>query len=37
MKEKAADELEAYLKLAPDAPDAAKLKDMIRQLKESND
>lgn len=35
-KKQAADELEAYLKLAPDAPDAEKLKEMIRQLKESN-
>jgi len=34
-KKQAADELEAYLKLAPDAPDAEKLKDMIRQLRES--
>ncbi|MFZ2172313.1 MAG: tetratricopeptide repeat protein [Methylococcaceae bacterium] len=36
-KKQAADELEAYLKLAPDAPDAEKLKDKIRQLKESNE
>jgi tetratricopeptide (TPR) repeat protein len=36
-KKQAADELEAYLKLAPDAPDAAQLKDKIRQLRESND
>ncbi len=36
-KKQAADELEAYLKLAPDAPDAEKLKDMIRQLKASNE
>jgi tetratricopeptide (TPR) repeat protein len=36
-KKQAADELEAYLKLAPDAPDAEKLKDMIRKLKESNE
>ncbi|MCM3869321.1 MAG: tetratricopeptide repeat protein [Pyrinomonadaceae bacterium] len=36
-KKQAADELEAYLKLAPDAPDAKKLKDMILQLKESNE
>lgn len=35
-KKQAAAELEAYLKLAPDAPDAQKLKDTIRQLKESN-
>jgi len=33
-KRQAADQLEAYLKLAPDAPDAEKLKDTIRQLKE---
>jgi Flp pilus assembly protein TadD len=33
----AAEELEAYLKLAPDAPDAKKLKEKIRQLKESNE
>ena len=36
-KKQAAGELEAYLKLAPDAPDAEKLKDVIRQLKESNE
>ena len=36
-KKEAADELEAYLKLAPNAPDAEKLKDMIRKLKETND
>ena len=36
-KKQAADELEAYLKLTPNAPDAEKLKDMIRQLKESNE
>jgi len=36
-KKQAADELEAYLKLAPDAPDADKLKDKIRQLRESNE
>jgi tetratricopeptide (TPR) repeat protein len=36
-KKQAADELEAYLKLAPNAPDAEKLKDRIRQLKESNE
>jgi tetratricopeptide (TPR) repeat protein len=36
-RKQAADELEAYLKLAPDAPDAEKLKDMIRQLRESNE
>ena len=33
----AADQLEAYLKLAPDARDAEKLKDKIRQLRESNE
>lgn len=36
-KKQAAGELEAYLKLAPNAPDAEKLKDVIRQLKESNE
>ncbi len=36
-KKQAAEELEAYLKLAPNAPDAEKLKDKIRQLKESNE
>jgi Putative Zn-dependent protease, contains TPR repeats len=36
-RKQAADELEAYLKLAPDAPDAQKLKDKIRQLRESNE
>ncbi len=36
-KKQAAEELEAYLKLAPDTPDAEKLKDMIRQLKKSNE
>ncbi len=36
-KKQAADELEAYLKLAPNAPDAEKLKDTIRKLKESNE
>jgi tetratricopeptide (TPR) repeat protein len=35
-RKQAADELEAYLKLAPNAPDAEKLKDKIRQLKEPN-
>lgn len=35
-KKQAADELEAYLKLAPNAPDAEKLKEKIRQLRESN-
>ena len=32
----AADQLDAYLKLAPNAPDAQKLKDKLRQLRESN-
>jgi len=36
-RKEAADELEAYLKVAPDVPDAAKLKDKIRQLRESNE
>ena len=36
-KKQAAEELEAYLKSAPDAPDAEKLKNVIRQLKESNE
>ena len=36
-KKQAADELETYLKLAPDAPDAENLKAMIRQLKQSNE
>jgi tetratricopeptide (TPR) repeat protein len=36
-KKQAADELEAYLKLAPDAPDAEKLKDTILQLRASNE
>lgn len=36
-KKQAADELEAYLKLTPTAPDAEKLKDMIRQLRVSNE
>ena len=35
-KKRAADELETYLKLAPTAPDAEKLKDQIRKLRESN-
>ena len=35
-KKKAADELETYLKLAPDTADAETLKEMIRKLKESN-
>jgi tetratricopeptide (TPR) repeat protein len=36
-KKQAVAELEAYLKMAPNAPDAEKLKDKIRQLKESNE
>ncbi|HZI59256.1 MAG TPA: tetratricopeptide repeat protein [Pyrinomonadaceae bacterium] len=36
-KKEAADELEAYLKVAPDTPDAEKLQAMIRQLREPND
>lgn len=36
-KKQAAGELEAYLKLAPDAPDAENLKATIRRLKESNE
>lgn len=36
-KKQAAAELEAYLKLAPNAPDAQKLKEKIRELKESNE
>jgi regulator of sirC expression with transglutaminase-like and TPR domain len=35
-KKQAAAELEAYLKMAPTAPDADKLKEKIRELKESN-
>jgi tetratricopeptide (TPR) repeat protein len=35
-KKQAAAELEAYLKLAPDTPDAEKLKEKIRELKEPN-
>lgn len=35
-KKRAASELEAYLKIAPDTPDAEKLKDQIRRLKESD-
>jgi regulator of sirC expression with transglutaminase-like and TPR domain len=30
------EQLETYLKLTPDAPDADKLKESIRKLKESN-
>lgn len=36
-KQKAADELETYLKLAADTPDAEKLREMIRRLKEPNE
>ena len=36
-KKRAAEELEAYLKLAPNTPDAEKLKDQIRRLRETND
>ena len=35
-KKQAADELETYLKLAPNTPDAEKLREKIRQLRESN-
>lgn len=35
-KPQAANELETYLKLAPDTPDAEKLREMIRKLKETN-
>lgn len=35
-KKQAAEELEAYLKLAPDTPDAEKLKEMIRRFREPN-
>jgi tetratricopeptide (TPR) repeat protein len=35
-KKKAADELETYLKLAPTTPDAEKLKDQIRKLREES-
>ena len=35
-KKEAADQLDAYLKLAPNTPDAQQLKDKIRQLRESN-
>jgi tetratricopeptide (TPR) repeat protein len=35
-KKRAAEELETYLKLAPDTPDAEKLKEQIQRLKESN-
>ena len=33
----AAEQLEAYLKLAPNAPDAEKLRDKIRELRASNE
>jgi Flp pilus assembly protein TadD len=36
-KKLAAEELETYLKLAPDTPDAQKLKDKIRELREPNE
>jgi len=36
-KKQAADELETYLKLAPNVPDAEKLREKIRQLRESNE
>jgi len=35
VKKKAAKELETYLQLAPDTPDAALIKEMIRRLKEN--
>ena len=35
-KKQAADELETYLKLAPNTPDAEKLKELIRKLRETN-
>jgi Flp pilus assembly protein TadD len=35
-RKQAADQLDAYLKLAPDTPDAQRLKDKIRELRESN-
>ena len=35
-KKEAADQLDAYLKLAPNTPDAQQLKDKIKQLRESN-
>lgn len=35
-KKKAADELDTYLKLAPTTPDAEKIKDQIRKLRESD-
>jgi tetratricopeptide (TPR) repeat protein len=36
-KKKAAEELETYLRLTPDAPDAEKLKEMIAQFRGAND
>jgi tetratricopeptide (TPR) repeat protein len=36
-RKQAADELEAYLKVAADTPDAEKLKEMIRRLKEPDE
>lgn len=35
-KKQAAEELEAYLKLAPNTPDVEKIKEQIRKLKEEN-
>lgn len=35
-KKRAAEELEAYLKLAPNTPDVEKIKEQIRKLKEEN-
>jgi Flp pilus assembly protein TadD len=35
-KKQAADHLETYLKLAPNVPDAEKLREKVRQLRESN-
>ena len=35
-KQQAADQLDAYLKLAPNAPDAQKLKDKLQQLRQPN-
>jgi regulator of sirC expression with transglutaminase-like and TPR domain len=32
----AADQLDAYLKLVPNTPDAQQLRDKLRQLRESN-
>jgi tetratricopeptide (TPR) repeat protein len=36
-KKQAADQLEAYLKVAPNTPDAENLKEKIRQLRESKE